>query len=68
MTLDDIRRLDREFLIPTEVASILGCDPQDIRVAAKQRPDLLGFRVSVIGCRVKIPRLAFLKWMDGKED
>ena len=68
MTLDDIRALDREYLIPREIAPILGCDPHDIRVAAKQRPELLGFNVSVIGSRVKIPKRAFIAWMEGNKE
>lgn len=68
MTLNEIRNLDREYLVPREVAPILGCDPQDVRVAAKQRPELLGFNVAVVGSRVKIPRLAFIRWMEGEND
>lgn len=66
MTLDEIRALDREFLTPAEIAPILGCDPQDIRVTARQRPGTLGFPIAVIGSRCKIPRMAFLKWLDGQ--
>lgn len=63
MTLDDIKQINREFLLPREVAEIMGCDPQDIRVTARERPDLLGFPVCVIGSRTKIPRIPFLKFM-----
>ena len=65
MTLEEIRNLDREYLTPAEVAPILGCDAQDIRVAARQSPGRLGFNVAVIGSRVKVPRRAFIKWMGG---
>lgn len=65
MTLDEMRTCQREFLIPREVAPLLGCDPYAINVAAKQCPERLGFNVSVIGTRVKIPRLAFIRWMEG---
>ena len=68
MTLDEMRALDREFLIPREVAPVLGVDPQDIRVCAKQCPERLGFNVAVIGSRVKIPRIGFLNWMDGQKE
>ena len=67
MTLQEIKALDREYLTPAQIAPILGCDPQDIRVAAHQRPDLLGFNVAVVGTRVKVPRLAFIKWVEGGE-
>ena len=68
MTLDKIRSLDREYLVPAEIAPILGCDPQDIRVAARQRPEWLGFPVCIIGSRVKVPRRAFIAWMEGKTE
>lgn len=54
---------EKELLTPADVAPVLGCDPQDIRVTAKQAPERLGFPVTVIGTRVKIPRRAFLVWL-----
>ena len=68
MTLDEIRACPREFLVPREVAPLLGVDPQDIRVCARQCPERLGFSVAVIGTRVKIPRVGFLNWMEGKRE
>ena len=65
MTLSDLKALNREFLTPAEVAPLLGCDPQEIRVQAKQQPERLGFNVAVIGSRVKVPRRAFLNWLEG---
>ena len=67
MTLTDIERTEREFLIPSDIAPLIGCDPQDIRAAAREHPELLGFHVCVIGTRVKIPRRAFLRWIYGGE-
>lgn len=67
MTLDDIKAIDREFLTPAQVAEVLGCDPQGIRVWARQRPEGLGFPVCLVGSRIKIPRRAFVAWMDGKK-
>lgn len=63
MTLDEIRASDKTVLTPAEVAPVLGCDPQDIRVQARMAPEKLGFNVSVIGSRVKIPKAAFLRFM-----
>lgn len=65
MTLDEIRNSTKEVLTPAEVAPVLGCDPQEIRVQAKQQPERLGFNVAVIGSRVKVPRRAFLNWLEG---
>lgn len=66
MTLDEIRNLQRDYLTPAQVAEVLGADPQDIRVAAKLHPERLGFNVAVVGSRIKIPRLAFIRWAKGK--
>lgn len=66
MTLDEIRNSTKEVLTPAEVAPVLGCDPQDIRLQAKRNPERLGFNVAVVGTRVKVPRLAFIRWMEGE--
>lgn len=66
MTLDEIRSSTKEVLTPADIAPVLGADPQDIRLQAKRNPERLGFNVAVIGTRVKVPRLAFIRWMDGQ--
>ena len=66
MTLDDLKRLDREFLTPAQVAEVLGCDPHGIRVWARQRPEGLGFPVCLVGSRTKIPKRPFIQFMEGK--
>lgn len=63
MTLKEMQGLDREFLTPAEVASVLGCDPQAIRLAARLHPDWLTFPAVRIGSRTKIPRIPFLRAM-----
>lgn len=65
LTLDQIKALDRDFLLPAEAAGPLACDPQYIRAAARQNPALLGFPVIVIGNRVKIPRKPFINFLEG---
>lgn len=66
MTLEDIKAMDREMLTPEIVGKVIGVSPQTIRVAARQKPFLLGFPVVVIGSRVHIPRRPFIKIMEGK--
>jgi len=56
-------RVDREFFTPQDVSFVLKTDPQTIRICARQRPELLGFPVILIGNRVKIPRIPFLRCM-----
>lgn len=68
MTLDEIRAMDKPTLTPAEVARFLHCDAQGLRMTAREAPDSLGFPVSVIGSRVKIPREAFICFMTGKEN
>lgn len=59
--LDAIKHSTKPFLTPAQVAPLLGSDPQTVRITARQRPDLLGFPVSIMGTRIKIPRIPFLR-------
>lgn len=63
MTLNDIRHIDRDFLTPAEVAGVLNCTPQLLRVQARENPALIGFHFCMIGNRMKIPRESFIRWM-----
>ena len=65
MTLQEIQLSDKTMLIPADVCEVLGCKAFSINVQAQEDPAKLGFPVSVIGTRVKIPRVAFLKWIEG---
>lgn len=63
MTLDEMRNSNKAFLIPTDVAEALGCNPHLIRIIARDSPKKLGFPVIRIGNRTKIPRIPFLEYM-----
>lgn len=63
MTLEEIRQSDRPFLLPADVAEVLHCDPQCIRILARTDRDRLGFPVCVVGSRTKIPRVPFLRFL-----
>lgn len=67
MTLKDIENIDRDFLIPKEIAGILGVRPYAINVQVKydisHGVNSFGFPVMLIGTRVKIPKLPFIKFM-----
>lgn len=65
MTLSDVKAMDLDVISPDIVAQVLRCNPNYIRTAAKQRPELLGFPVIIIGNRVKIPRVGFIRYMEG---
>lgn len=67
MTLEEIKSSDKLFLTPADVAPVLGTEPQLIRWQAHNRPGLLGFNTCVVGNRTKIPRKAFLAWLEGNQ-
>ena len=67
MTVEGIKNLDREMLTPADVADILGSDPQTIRMTARKYPERIGYPFTFTGSRMKIPRVAFLKWFMGEK-
>ena len=63
MTVEEIRLSDKPFLTPADVAPVLRSDPHTIRCTARQKPHLLGFPFTFTGNRMKIPRIAFLRFL-----
>lgn len=63
--LDEIRGMDTPTITPAQAATVLGCDPHWIRLAARQCPERLGFPVTVIKSRTKIPRIPFIRYIEG---
>lgn len=68
MTIDEIRQSDKTMLAPTDIAPVLGCHPYSLNVTAKTNIKALGFPASLIGTRLKIPRVGFLRWYDGLQE
>jgi hypothetical protein len=66
MTLDELSTMTVDVLTPAQVAPILRLDADTIRRQARDCPERLGFNVIVAGSRVKIPRVAFLRFMRGE--
>lgn len=67
MTLEQIKQSNDVFLYAADIAPLLGCDPNWIRRAAHDAPELIGFPVSVMGRRVRIPRKPFLAFIGEDE-
>lgn len=65
MTLDEIRACGKEMLSPADISEVLGSDQETIRVTARQYPERIGFPFTFIGNRMKVPRLGFIRWMEG---
>lgn len=63
MSLEEMRKSEKVFLSPSDVAGVLESDPHTIRCTAQQRPDLIGYPYTFTGNRMKIPRLRFLEWL-----
>lgn len=67
MTLLEIKSLDRDYLIPSDVAPILGTTGYAITTQVREDKEnginSFPFPTIRIGNRVKIPRLPFLKAM-----
>lgn len=63
MEVEEIRNSNKIWLTPADVAPVLHCDPQCIRVQAQKDPSRLGYPVIVMGSRVRIPRIPFLKFL-----
>ena len=65
MTFDEILKCDKPFLTPSDVAEVLGCKPYSVNTQAKADITKLGFPASLIGTRVRIPRIGFINWITG---
>ena len=61
--LERIRASTATFLLPEELAPVLGCEPYSITRQAQEDPEKLGFPVIVTGTRARIPREGFLSYM-----
>ena len=68
MTIEDIKKMDKEILTPCDIAPLLNCDPNLIRWQAKQDVKQLGFPASKMGSRVKIPKQGFINWWENAND
>ena len=62
MTMAEIIQSDREMLTPADIAPILGVHPSTI--SAKAKEGTLEFASFRSGNTTKIPRKAFIRWME----
>ena len=65
MTLEQIAAIPGEVLTCQQIAPILRANPATLHQQAMEMPHLLGFPVIVAGNRVKVPKRAFIKFMEG---
>lgn len=67
MTWEEIKQSEQDMLTAQDIAPVLGAHPQWIRDAARQHPEWIGFPFAFIGTRMKIPRIGFINWMEGRK-
>lgn len=71
MTFEEIKASEKEMLTPADVADVLGCDKYTINRQAAEDIETgknnLRFNYSRIGTRIKIPRRAFIAFMESPE-
>lgn len=63
MTIQEMKASSQRWLTAEDVAGVLECYAGSIRKQAQADPSKLGFPVTVIGTRVKINRVGFLRFM-----
>lgn len=58
----------KEFLVPADISGILKCDPYFISLMARDEENRkkLGFPVTVIKKRTKIPKRPFINFVRGE--
>ena len=66
MTLQELEQLNKEMLVPADIAPILGCTPYSINIAVRDGKNPFPFPVIKMGSRVRIPKMPFLKAMRGE--
>lgn len=67
MTLEEMETYDRDWLTCAQIAQVLGSDPYSIHLQAHSDSKKLGFPVTILHRRVKIPRIPFLMYMKGEK-
>lgn len=68
MTLAEIEAYPKSSLTPAIVAKYFDCDPAMIRYMARTEPEKLGFPVTCLKTRVKIPKEGFVNFCKGGKD
>ncbi len=66
MTLEELKTCDKDILTPAEASGILRIHPS--RLIEYGRRKELPFPVFFSGKHMKIPKAAFLNWMEGKQE
>ena len=66
LTMVDLKKRTDATIPPAEAAAVLGMAPHWLRLMARERPEKLGFPVIVYGNRCRIPRVPFIRYLEGE--
>jgi hypothetical protein len=63
--LEAIKQMEAVTITPEDAARVLGCGAHNLRLQAEEDPSSLGFNVIRVGSRTIIPRLPFIRFVEG---
>lgn len=66
-TLDEIKRSEKKWLTPSDIAPFVGSHPQTIINTARQHPELMGYPFTFSGTSMKISPVGFVNWYEGRK-
>lgn len=67
MTITEILNSTADTLGPADIAPVLECDPQTLRIMAVNDPEALAPLQPIrLGNRVRFPRMRFIVWYFGQ--
>ena len=65
ITKAELEAMDSVYITAQTASQVIGCDPQALRIQARERPDKLGFNVFSINNDIRIPRVPFIHFWFG---
>lgn len=66
MTLEEIKKTEKNWLTPSDIAPFIGSHPQTIINSARQHPELVGYPFTFCGTNMKISPVGFINWYEGR--
>lgn len=63
--LAQLKARTEPLLLAKDIAPVLGLDAHSIRLQAEEDPSMLGFSVIRCGNRTLIPRIPFIRYIEG---
>lgn len=66
MTIQQIRSFTGDMLSVQDISEVIGSKARDIANTARTTPWLIRYPFTFVGSRMKIPRVGFLNWIEGR--